>query len=96
MSIHDIKKTRRHRICLYEQFGIECSCGKRPETYEEKLNKQIAAVPLEIKQKILDLAHKGKTIGEIKEAVQLETMVVSGIIVENIKSIAFLNQKAVS
>ena len=61
--------------------------------FERKLNRDIAAVPKEIKQKVLDLIWSGKNIGEIKKIVNLDTLVVGGIITENIESAYYLRKE---
>jgi hypothetical protein len=54
------------------------------QDYETRLRAKVAAVPLEQRREIGRLLrHEGKTVGEICALLELETMVVSQIIVDN-------------
>jgi hypothetical protein len=62
--------------------------------YKAKIKAKADKVPLETKQKILDLLREGNTIGEIREIVDLELMVVCEIISQNIRHVPLLREKA--
>lgn len=47
----------------------------------------------ETKQKILDLIHQGKTVGEVKNLLDLDTMIVAEVICQNIGHIAYLKKE---
>ena len=83
-------KYRKHKLCLYEysKGTVACDvCGRKPESYESVLKKKVKAVSITDKQKILDLLHEGKTIGEVERNFpELDLMVVCGVITENIGS----------
>jgi len=64
-------------------------------SFQEKLDKKVGEVSLEIKQQILDLLHQGKTVGEVCKAVNLELLVVGEIIVRNIGEVHYLRKKAI-
>lgn len=72
-------------------------CGKKINpSFQEKLDAKVAAVPLETKQKILDLLHEGKNVGQVCEAVKLELLIVGQIILTNIEHLGYdrLREKA--
>ncbi len=64
------------------------------ENYKERCERKAKAVPLEIKQKLLDLLREGKTVGEAGELCGLEFEEYSQIVYENISEVNFLNSKA--
>ena len=69
-------------------------CPRTDQHYKIKLRKLVEAVPKETKQKILDLLHKGLTVGEVRKKVNLDLMVVSTILCDNIHAVHFLNKEA--
>ena len=54
------------------------------EQYRAELSKRASAVPKSERQRILDLIRESNTVGAICEAVGLDLMLVSQIIVDNI------------
>lgn len=69
-------------------------------TFREKLDDEVDAIPLEIKQRILDALHNGKNVGEATELSGLpdterRTLLVGEIIVRNIGSVQYLKKEAV-
>jgi len=54
------------------------------ERYRAELSKRASAVPKAERQRIIDLAWESNRFGAISEAVGLDLMVVSQIIVDNI------------
>lgn len=61
----------------------------------EKLRAMVADVPKETKQKLLDLLHEGKTIGEATRECELDLQVSGEIIMQNIGKYEFLRKEAV-
>lgn len=78
----------------YKRKSYPLGDGKPHVCYKDQLKKKIADVPIETKQKILDMLRKGSSIGEIKDAVNLETLVVCGVINENIETASYLRTEA--
>ena len=60
--------------------------------WKKEYDKNLKEIPKETKQKILDLLWSGKSVGEICELVNLNTLYVSGVIVENIDSVSYLRK----
>ncbi len=56
--------------------------------------KEVAKLPHETKQKILDLMYMGHTIGEVRKSLNLDLMVVCGVINENMESTLSINRLA--
>lgn len=79
------RQTLEH--CLFCRKKINLS-------FKEKLEKQVDEMSLEVKQKVLDLLHAGKTIGQTCEETKLETVVVGEIIMRNIGAIDYLRKEA--
>ena len=69
--------------------------NKFEEEFKAKLRKEALSIPKEKRQQILDMFRSGKTIGEIKEEMHLDTMVTSEIIFMNIQDIKILNAKTI-
>lgn len=70
-------------------------CNKKINlSFKEKLEKQVDEISIETKQKVLDILHEGKTIGEACKATGLETVVVGEIIMRNIKEYRYLSREA--
>jgi hypothetical protein len=76
------------------QYWIDQECPNSNDHYKILRARELKKIPIETKQKVLDLFHTGKCIGEIKEIVHLETMDVGEIISENIDSVKFLRTEA--
>lgn len=84
-----IPHERQHfEHCLFCHKKINLS-------FDEKLKEQVAAVPIEVKQKLLDLLNEGKTVGEARNAVNLELIVVGEIIMQNMTEYHFLRTEAI-
>lgn len=97
------------RICFHNMAKKKCLIPHEEQNFErclfcnvkinlsfqEKLDKAVAEVPQETKQKILDLLHEGKSIGYVKEAVNLSTLIVGEIVVNNITAVNFLRKEAI-
>lgn len=79
------------------QLSVNCLfCGKKINlSYEEKNKAMALLVSKEDKQKILDLLHEGKSIGETREAVGLDLGVMCEIINQNIHHYGYLGKDAV-
>ena len=73
----------------------EMECPNNNMHWKILEDKKIAKLPKEIRQKVLDLMNEGKTIGEVCETLNLETMTVSGIITQNIREIHVLRTEAI-
>lgn len=69
--------------------------NKFEEEFKTKLRKEALSIPKEKRQQILDMFRNGKTIGEIKKEMHLDTMVTSEIIFMNVQDIKILNIKTV-
>jgi hypothetical protein len=67
------------------QFWVDSECVNNNEHYRIGRDKHLRGIPLETKQKILDLFHGGKNIGEVKEIVGLDTLDVAEILRENLE-----------
>jgi hypothetical protein len=68
------------------------SCKKRiGKSYEERLDEKIAATPLEVKQRFMDLMKEGKKLGvAASEAGLDDILVASQIFVRQIKNVQYL------
>jgi DNA-directed RNA polymerase subunit N (RpoN/RPB10) len=65
------------------------------KSFEERTQEKVDAVPQETKQKILGLMWSGKSIGEVKDELGIDdTMVVCGVINQNIAEHKYLRTKA--
>lgn len=73
--------------CLYchKKIGL---------TFAEKLKKEVDAIDISIKQKVIDLMNEGKTIGDACKKTGLETIVVCEIINRNLDEYKFLRKEA--
>lgn len=58
------------------------------------LKRKVKELPRTTKQQILDLVHAGKSVGEVCQATNLELLVVSGVIHENIERVVVLRKQA--
>ena len=71
-------------------------CGlKIGKSYSERLKEKVALIPLQIKQKFLDIIWEGKTIGEATEACNLDVEITGEILLQNIGVNKFLRKKAI-
>ena len=68
-------------------------CPRSNEHYTIALKKKVAAVPHEIKQKIIDLMFEGLSVGEVKERVNLELDIVAHVISDNIGHYSYLKRE---
>ena len=89
-----VKVLGKHGVNEYTGECITCS-EKVASSHKERLAAEVAALPLETKQRVLDLLHEGKNIGETREAVGLSLDAVCEIINENIHSASWLGATAV-
>ena len=55
---------------------------------------KISKIPIKTKQKMLDLLHKGKTIGQCQKILKLDLDEACGIIDENIGTYKYLRKEA--
>lgn len=62
--------------------------------WKKEYEKELAAIPKEKKQMILDLLWSGLCVGEICKKVNMPTLHVSGVICENIDDVKFLCREA--
>lgn len=74
---------------------LELECPDAPKHYQILLEKKIENLSQKTKQKILDLIWDGKNIGEIKEILNLDTMIIATVIQKNIKNISYLRRDAI-
>lgn len=83
---------KKHKKCLVEEKHADM--GTRVETcwcchlkigpsWQEKLAADVAAVPRETHQQIVDLFRAGNNVGKIKEITGLETSIVFQICMNN-------------
>lgn len=83
---------KRHKKCLVEEKHADM--GTRVETcwcchlkigpsWQERIEAQVAAVPREVHQQIVDLFRAGNNVGKIKEIVGLDTQIVFQIVMNN-------------
>jgi len=70
-------------------------CGKKiGETYREKMQRMAKELSNDIKQKIIDLIHEGKSIGDVKEILKIEeTGIIAEIILGNVGNIQYLKKE---
>jgi len=74
-----------------KDFWLETKCPNYKNHYDIVQARKVAAIPREMKQKVLDLMWDGKSIGEICKELNLELDVVCGIVSANIRHISILN-----
>ena len=76
------RKKRLKRDILFDKLGIET-----PEQFRERKDREMdeayEAVPLDTKQRFLDLFNKGKTLGEAAQEAGIDMMVASQVILRN-------------
>ena len=61
---------------------------------KEEIERDVANIPKETKQKVLDLLREGKTVGEIREELNLDLMDTAEIITQNISCYHYLKPVA--
>ncbi len=77
-----------------EGLGKCLFCNKKiGYTFKEKLKLRVASISNEEKQRVLDLAHDGKTIGEINKIMGFDTIITGEIIVSNLDSYKYLRKE---
>lgn len=69
---------------------IEMECPNSNMHFKILRDREIANIPKETKQKVLDLIHEGKTVGDVCKILNLETMIVAEIIIQNIGTVSYL------
>lgn len=76
------RKKKLQRDILFDKLGIET-----PEQFKERAEREreaeYAAIPLETKQKFLDLMNSGMKLGEARQAVGIDIMMAAMIIMKN-------------
>ena len=76
-------------------FYITYKEQNRKPTYIEDLKQRASSVSLHTRQKLLDLLHEGKTLGEVRKELNLDLDVVGQIIMQNLDSLSYLRTEAV-
>lgn len=79
-----------------KKFWIEMQCPNSTSHFKILREREIAKILKEVKQKILDLFHGGKTIGDISKELNLDSMIVAEIIDQNIQTISILRRESIS
>ena len=77
-----------------KDFWIQSNCPDNLNHFKILRKREVAEIPLEKKQKVLDLFHGGKSIGEINKELNFETMITCEIILQNIDNIPILRTEA--
>lgn len=72
---------------------IKMECPNNDNHFKILRKKEMDKLPREIKQKVLDLMHEGKTVGEVKKILELDTMIVAEIISNNLGTISYLKKE---
>ena len=72
---------------------IGMKCPNNNNHFKILREREIEKIPKEDKQKILDLMHKGKSVGEVCKIMKLETMIVAEIISQNLGTISYLKRE---
>lgn len=71
-------------------------CGlKIGKSYKQKLQEKVALIPIETKQRFIDIIHSGKTIGEAEREVGIGSPEGGEILLQNIGSHKFLRTEAI-
>lgn len=91
------------KLCkLFHETNLyDCpSCGKQLRNFQAELRAKIDAVPLEIKQRIIDGLHNGLNVGQAIEAsglkeIESDSLVGYTIVSDNINSYEFLRKQAI-
>ncbi len=73
---------------------VEMQCPNAPNHYKILLDRKISALPKESKQKILDLFHDGKNIGDVGKELGVDTDVIAGVLLQNFDTIHILRTEA--
>lgn len=74
---------------------IEMQCPTHSDHSKILRQKETAKIPLEKKQKVLDLLKSGKKIGDIRKEVDLSLDVTCEIIMQNIEHYPMLRKEAI-
>lgn len=69
-------------------------CPRYLKHHEDIILEKVKNTPIEVKQKLLNLIHAGKTIGEARTECNIELMVACEIINQNLGHYSFLNREA--
>lgn len=72
---------------------ILMKCPNYTNHFKILRKREIDKLSKETKQKIIDLIYEGKTVGEVKKIVGLDTMIVAEVICQNIGHIAYLKKE---
>lgn len=67
---------------LYKKIGMKTDAERRAEQ-QYLLDKEYEAIPLEKKQRFLDLMHQGKTVGEAAQEVGIDSLMGAQVILRN-------------
>jgi len=73
---------------------IAMECPDNSTHFKILRDREMAKISKETKQKILDLMHHGKSVGDVGKILKLDIMIVAEIIIENIENISFLRREA--
>ena len=73
---------------------IEMECPNNSMHFKILREKKIDKLPKETKQKVLDLMHEGKSVGDVGKILNLDTMIVAEIIIQNIGTVSYLKTEA--
>lgn len=69
---------------------IAMKCPNNSMHFKILRDREIAKLPKETKQKVLDLMHEGKTVGDVGKILNLDTMIVAHIIIQNTGTVSYL------
>ena len=72
---------------------IEMKCPSHDNHFKILREREIAKLSIETKQRILDLMHGGKTVGDVSQMLKLDSMIVAEIICQNIGTIRYLKKE---
>jgi len=72
---------------------IEMECPNNDNHFKILRDREMAKISKDTKQKVLDLMHKGETIGEVGKILSLDTQLVVEIISQNLGTISYLRTK---
>lgn len=87
-----MKLTAKQKALMLK-MGIELP--KTAEQYVKESDDKARALPVETRQKFLNLINKGKTIGEAKKECGIDLDTACGIININIYQVEFLRKESV-
>lgn len=78
-----------------KDFWMEMKCPDAPNHFKILRQREVATIPIETKQKVLDLMHAGKSIGEICDELDLKLDITCEIITQNIQKFSILRTEAI-